>query len=98
MEVRRRKLILDFMGLGDAKSRKLFPAWLDDTEKAEWKTPSDIRQRHRTADFLPGDRVVFNLGGNHYRIVTAIDYARQVVLIRWVGYHRDYDRIDASTI
>lgn len=98
MEVRRRKKILEFMALGDAKARKLFPSWLDDVEKADWKTPVDIKQWHRTADFLPGNRVIFNLGGNDYRIVTVIDYTRQVVLIRWVGHHKDYDKIDANTI
>ncbi len=98
MEVRQRKKILEFMSIGDAKARRLFPAWLDDTENAEWRTPSEIRRRHRTADFLPGNRVVFNLGGNDYRLVTVIDYARQIVLIRWVGYHKDYDKIDAAKI
>jgi mRNA interferase HigB len=98
MEVRRRKKILDFMAVGDAKARKLLPAWLDDTERSEWRTPSDLKQRHKTADFLPGNRVVFNIGGNDYRIVSVIDYARQVVLIRWVGYHKDYERIDATRI
>jgi mRNA interferase HigB len=87
MEVRWRKRILEFIDRGDAKARKLLPAWLDDVERAKWKTPSDIRQRHRTADFLPGIRVIFNVGGNDYRIVTVIDYTR-----------RDYDRIDAATI
>ena len=98
MEVRRRKKIVEFMDSGDAKARKLFPAWLEDTETAEWQNSMDIKRRHRTADFLPGNRVIFNLGGNDYRIVTVIDYARQVVLIRWVGYHKDYDKIDAITI
>jgi mRNA interferase HigB len=97
-EVRGRKKILDFVNTGDAKAKKLFPAWLHDTETAEWRKPSDVRERHRTADFLPGNRIIFNLGGNTYRIVTAVDYARQVVLIRWVGYHKDYDRIDALLI
>jgi mRNA interferase HigB len=72
MEVRRRKKLLEFMAIGDAKARKLLPAWLDDTEKAEWQTPLDIKQRHRTADFLEGNRVIFNLGGNDYRIVAVI--------------------------
>jgi mRNA interferase HigB len=98
MEVRRRKRILDFIEQGDAKARKLFPAWLGDVEKAEWRTPSDVKQRHRTADFLPGNRVIFNLGGNDYRIVTVIDYSRKVVLIHWVGHHKDYDKIDAARI
>ncbi len=98
MEVRQRKKILEFMSAGDAKARRLFPAWLENTENAEWITPSDIRRRHRTADFLPGNRVVFNLGGNDYRLVTVIDYVRQIVLIRWVGYHKYYDKIDAAKI
>ncbi len=86
------------MSIGDAKARRLFPAWLDDTENAEWRTPSEIRRRHTTADFLPGNRVVFNLGGVDYRLVTVIDYVRQIVLIRWVGYHKDYDKIDSAKI
>jgi mRNA interferase HigB len=41
---------------------------------------------------------VFNIKGNDYRLVTAIDYERQIVLIKWIGSHRDYDKIDASTV
>jgi mRNA interferase HigB len=46
------------MRLGDPKARKLFPAWLNDVESADWKTPREIRERHRTADFLQQNRVV----------------------------------------
>ncbi len=74
------------------------PRGLHDAEAAEWKSPMDIKRRHATADFLSGNRVVFNIGGNDYRLVAAVDYQRQVVLIRWVGSHGEYDRIDASTI
>lgn len=98
MEIRGRKKIMDFLRSGDAKSRKLFPAWLTDTEKASWNSPSDIKKNNRTIDFLPGNRVVFNIGGNDYRIVAKIDYQRQIVLIRWAGYHKDYDRINAKLI
>jgi len=98
MEVRRRDKILKFMASGDAKAGKLFPAWLEDTEEAQWHNTMDVKARHPRADFLSGNRVIFDLGGNTYRIVTVIDYERQVVLIRWVGYHKDYDRLDAPTI
>ncbi|MEW6352191.1 MAG: type II toxin-antitoxin system HigB family toxin [Thermodesulfobacteriota bacterium] len=98
MEVRHRSKILHFIASGDAKARKLFPAWLHEVEAAEWKTPLDLRRRYPTADVLPGNRVVFNIGGNDYRLVAAVDYLRQVVLIRWVGTHRAYDRIDATTV
>jgi mRNA interferase HigB len=98
MEIRGRKKVLDFLSSGNAKARKLFPAWLIDTERASWNCPSDIRNNNRTVDFLPGNRVVFNIGGKDYRIVAGIDYQRQVVLIRWVDYHKDYDRINARAI
>ncbi|MFH0823470.1 MAG: type II toxin-antitoxin system HigB family toxin [Pseudomonadota bacterium] len=98
MEVRGRKKVLDFMATGDAKARKLFPAWLHEVEHAEWNTTMDIRQRYATADFLPGNRVIFNIGGNDYRLVAAVDFQRQVVLIRWIGTHGQYDKIDARTV
>ncbi|MCX5873122.1 MAG: type II toxin-antitoxin system HigB family toxin [Deltaproteobacteria bacterium] len=98
MEVRGRKKVIDFLRSGNAKAKKLFPGWLNETDKASWNSPADIRNSSRTVDFLYGNRVVFNIGGNDYRIVAEIDYRRQVVLIRWVGYHKDYDRIDARLI
>jgi len=47
---------------------------------------------------VSGDRVVFNIKGNDYRMVTAIDYRRQIVFIKWIGTHRQYDRIDVRTV
>ena len=93
-----RKKIIEFCKLGDAKSRKLLSAWLHETENATWKTPSDIRRTSRTADFLKDNRVIFNIGGNDYRIVSRVDYRQQALIISWVRYHKDYDRIDASNI
>lgn len=93
-----RKKIIEFCNQGDAKARKLLSAWLHETENATWRTPSDIRRTSRTADFLTDNRVIFNLGGNDYRIVVRVDYLQQALIIRWVGYHKDYDKIDASNV
>ncbi len=73
-------------------------AWHQEAEKATWKSPQDIRLRYRSADFLPKDRVVFNIKGNSYRLVVAIRYEFFVVYIRFVGTHAEYDEIDATTI
>jgi mRNA interferase HigB len=93
-----RKKILAFCSLGDAKERKLLRTWLQETEDATWRSPSEIRNCNRTADLLPGNRVDFNVGGNDYRIVSVVDYLQQVVIIRWVRYHKDYDRLDAASV
>ncbi|EIE02310.1 PF09907 family protein [Leptospira licerasiae serovar Varillal str. VAR 010] len=57
-----------------------------------------IGERYRSADFLPGNRVVFNIGGNNYRIIVKIEYRFGGVFIRFVGTHSEYDKIDAKTV
>ncbi len=76
MEVRGRNKIVKSIASGDAKARKLFPARLDGTKQAQWHNTTDVNARHSKADFLPGNRVIFDLRGNNYRIVTVIDYER----------------------
>ena len=57
-----------------------------------------IRQRYRSASILRSNRVVFDIGGNKYRLVVRINYHYRVVYIRFVGTHAEYDRIDAETV
>ena len=73
-------------------------AWYAEAASAEWKAPRDILGRYRSADILPGNRVVFNIKGNQYRLVVKIHYNTGIVYIRFVGTHTEYDRIDAETI
>lgn len=73
-------------------------AWFKEAEYAQWKTPSDIKARYSTADFLKGNRVVFNIKGNHYRLVVKIHYNTQIVYLRFVGTHKEYEKIDAEKI
>jgi mRNA interferase HigB len=73
-------------------------AWYTDVKHANWKNPADIKANHQTASFLANNRVVFNIKGNQYRIVIVVQYKFGNVYIRFVGTHRDYDRIDANII
>ncbi len=73
-------------------------AWFKEAEHAHWRSPNDIKARYRSADFLPGNRVVFNIKGDHYRLVVQIHYNTQVVYVRFVGTHAAYDQIDAEVI
>ncbi len=57
-----------------------------------------MKQSYANASILGRERVVFNIKGNHYRLVTAIDYRRKIVFIKWLGKHSDYDKIDARTV
>ena len=72
--------------------------WIGEVKKADWKKPADIKSLFRQVSFVGSDRVVFNIKGNKYRLITAVDYQYGIVYIRFVGSHRDYDRIDAATV
>ena len=73
-------------------------AWFDEATRARWRSPQDIRARYARASFVGADRVVFNIGGNKYRLIVAVRYCSGTVFVRFVGTHADYDQIDAGTI
>lgn len=91
------KTLADFWQ-SHSDARAGLQAWYAEARHAEWKGPQDILDRYRSADVLPGNRVVFNIGGNRFRLVVKIHYNTGVVYIRFVGAHADYDRIDAEKI
>lgn len=69
-----------------------------DVRKAHWSTPQDLKNQYRNVSIIENNRAVFNIKGNRYRLVVAIDYKRQLVFIKFIGTHTEYDKIDASTI
>lgn len=73
-------------------------AWYADAKRADWKKPTDIASVIQSARPIPNNRVVFNVGGNKYRLVVAIRYQSGVVFVRFIGTHSEYDKIDATTI
>jgi len=72
--------------------------WFHEVQHAHWRNSADVKQRYATASIVSADRVVFNIKGNDYRLVAAVDYGRQVLFIKWIGSHRGYDKIDARTV
>ena len=73
-------------------------AWYEEARKAEWRTPADVKAVYRNASIVGDDRVVFNIKGNNFRLVVAVDYGRQIVFVKWFGTHEAYDRIDVRTV
>lgn len=73
-------------------------AWYADAKRADWKTPEDIKAVYASASILSANRVVFNLRGNNYRLIVAINYGVGIVYIRFVGTHAAYDKINAETV
>ena len=73
-------------------------AWYAEAKPTDWKSPADIKARYASASIIANNRVVFNIGGNKYRLVVAIRYDLGIIYIRFVGTHAEYDKIDAATI
>lgn len=73
-------------------------AWYHDVKTAEWKTTNELKALYKNASIVGNGRIVFHIKGNKYRLVVAIDFAFQVIFVRFIGTHSQYDQIDAKTI
>jgi mRNA interferase HigB len=73
-------------------------AWFDEAKKARWWSAADVKRSYSTASIVTADRIVFNIKGNDYRLVTAVDFEKSIVWIKWIGTHRDYDKIDVREV
>jgi len=73
-------------------------AWYYELKHAEWKSPADIKKHYRSASVLRDSRIVFNISGNKYRLVVKVNYPTQTVFIRFIGTHKEYDRINPEVI
>ncbi len=73
--------------------------WFQVVDKASWNTPADVKVMFgTTVDFIGDNRLIFDIGGNKYRLVVHVAYAFKRVLIKFVGTHAEYDAIDPETV
>ena len=97
MRVISRKILREFWEK-HPDARQPLQTWYADVKHASWRSPAEVKNIYRNAGILANNRVVFNIKGNRYRIIVVVQYHYGVVYIRFVGTHKEYDRIDAGTI
>ena len=97
MRVISKKILRDFWE-GHSNSEQQLKSWFQETSKAQWQNPNEIKLEYPSASILNDNRVVFNIKGNNYRLVVKINYDYQMVWIRFVGTHAEYDKINANEI
>ena len=96
MHVISRKPLRAFWTVHPAAERPLLQ-WYRTATKVTWRSVAEVRATYASADQV-GRFTVFNIGGNKYRLVVAADYQRQVLFIRFIGTHSQYDAIDAEVV
>ena len=97
MRIISRKILREFWEK-HSDARQSLQVWYADVKHADWKKPSDIKSVYRNVSFLSNNRVAFNIKGNTYRVIVVVQYTYGMVYIRFVGTHKEYDRINAETI
>ena len=83
---------------GREDSEQPLKSWYNEAKQAEWRSPNELKIQFRNASVVGNGRAVFNICGNKYRLVVKINYETQWMYIRFVGTHKEYDKIDVTTI
>jgi mRNA interferase HigB len=73
-------------------------AWFSEVRKAGWADSTEVKRLYRAASIVSSERIVFNIKGNDYRLFAAVDFEKGILWIKWIGTHRDYDRIDVKKV
>lgn len=84
--------------MGNESSQSCLNEWYHFCRKQKWATPQDVKNTFRHASLVGNNRVVFNVKGNNYRIVCAMDYQRQAMYIKFVGTHAEYDAVNVKEV
>ncbi|HUK56852.1 MAG TPA: type II toxin-antitoxin system HigB family toxin [Nitrospiria bacterium] len=97
MRILSRKILREFWEKHPDAEQPL-QAWYHDVKHADWRSPANIKAVYRNASFVGQNRVVFNIKGNKYRLVVAVQYDFRIVFIRFIGTHKEYDAINAEKV
>ena len=99
MRIIAKKTIKDFWKNSNYRdSEQPLKSWYHEIKEANWKTNHDVKAKYKNVSILKNNRVVFNIAGNKYRLVVVIEYYFNTVYIRFIGTHKEYDKINIETI
>jgi mRNA interferase HigB len=80
------------------ETKSQLEAWYYEAKNSNWNNPVEIKEKFRTASIIGDNKVVFNIKGNKYRLVTKINYRMKTVYIKFIGTHKEYDKINVEDL
>jgi len=72
--------------------------WYDVTSQSNWRSFNEMKSTFNSVDAVGNDRYVFNIKGNDYRLIALIIFRTRTLFILFIGTHKEYDKVDASTV
>ena len=98
MRIIARRTLKEFWEAGHADSEQPLNAWFAEVSRATWTSMADIKARFPHASIIDRERVVFDIGGNKYRMVAKLWFPGQTVWVKFIGTHREYDDLDMGSL
>ncbi|MDO9477624.1 MAG: type II toxin-antitoxin system HigB family toxin [Pseudohongiella sp.] len=96
--IAKRSLVTFWQQQGHKDSQGPLESWFDEVSIADWGTPQDVKNKFGSASICGNNRVVFNIGGNKYRLVVEIQYQARIVWVKFIGSHTRYNQINVETV
>ncbi|MDA3979546.1 type II toxin-antitoxin system HigB family toxin [Gallibacterium sp. AGMB14963] len=97
MKILGKEMLYDYIRF-HPNARSSIEDWILVMESVEFKSPQDIKNQFSSVDFLPKNHCIFNINGNHHRLFVKVIYISGSLLIKWIGTHSEYDKLDFSKL
>lgn len=79
-------------------SKNSLEAWYKEVLKLDWKNPNEVKEMYRSASVIGNEKIVFNIAGNKYRLIVTINYYAKIVFIKFIGTHKQYDKVNMEDL
>ena len=97
MRILAKKILREFWDQYPSTEEQL-KSWFQETSKCNWTNPNYVKDEFPNARLIPNNRVIFNIKGSQYRLIVRVNYKYQMVYVRFIGTHEEYDKIDPTKI
>ncbi len=97
MRILAKKILREFWEQHPSTEEQL-KSWYQETSKFNWTNPNYVKDEFPNARLIPNNRVIFNIKGNQYRLIVRVNYKYQMVYVRFIGTHEEYDKIDPTKV
>lgn len=99
MRIISKKTLKDFYEQSKySDSKSALEAWHREVLKLDWSNPNEIKEMYRSASIIGDTKVVFNIAGNKYRLIATINYHAKIVFVKFIGTHKQYDKINIEEL